>query len=429
MNHFDAAYLAAAPFFLANAAWKRWRKGKYRRSLPGMFGANLPGTPLPEHCERVWMHSVSVGETIAAGAVFRVLKEKRPDWQVLSTTTTETGQDQAKRSLAAANHHDFAPIDFSWKVRRFLRQYRPSVYLLFETEIWPNVLLETGRAGIPVYLVNGKLSARSARRYEQLRRLLAGPLASVSHFLMQTEADAERMRRVVGPGARIDVTGNVKFDNLPAPLTAEERAAMRREFGIGEQELLFLAGSTHPGEEKLLLESLQHYQSQGGPPARLMIAPRHPERFAPVAEEIRRMGYAVRSLSSQGAAPSPGEILILNRMGVLGRSFGAADVALVGGAWNPIGGHNLLEPAVHGIPVVHGPHMHEQKEILRIVSERKATLTTGPERLAETLLELARNPDKRAEYGRRGADAARENAGAAHRAVDLILADLDARRA
>lgn len=425
MNAFDAAYLAAAPFFLANAYWKRWRKGKYRRSLPGMFGANLPDPPLAPHNERAWLHSVSVGETIAAAAVFKRLHAERPEWEFLSTTTTETGQDQARRSLAEANYHDFAPIDFSWKVRRFHDAYRPSIYLFFETEIWPNVLLEARARSLPVFMVNGKLSERSAKRYSQLGFLIRPPLSAVNCFLMQTNQDADRMRRIVGPGASIHVTGNVKFDNLPTPLSADERVALRASFGIAENELLFVAGSTHPGEEKLILDAFRRYQAHGGPAARLLIAPRHPERFAAVAEELTKLGAPVRRLSLINATHAPGDVLLLDQMGVLGRTFGAADVAIVGGAWNPIGGHNLLEPAAHGVPVIHGPHMHEQKEIMRIVRPRRATREVKADLLDEALLQFAQSETMRHEFGDKGRRAAEENAGAAGRAVDIILAELD----
>lgn len=428
MNHFDAAYLTAAPVFLASAWYKRLRHGKYRRSLPGMFGANLPNIPLPAMKERLWLHSVSVGETVAAGALFRALRSRNPEWEFLSTTTTETGQDQARRSLAEANHHDFMPVDLSWVVRRFLDAYRPSVYTFLETEIWPNVLLQCGQRNMPVFMVNGKLSERSARGYARLRPLLAGPLGSVTAFLMQTEADAERMRRIAGPRAAIHVTGNVKFDNLPSPMTQPEREELRASLGVAPERLLFVVGSTHPTEEKLALDAYRQYQRDSGPPATLAIVPRHPERFDEVARELERLGAAVHRLSTNQPPPGAENVLLVDRMGMLGRLFGAADIALLGGAWNPIGGHNLLEPLAHGVPVIHGPHMHEQKEIMRILKGRGATIPAhGAAKVAEALLELARSPQRRIDMGMRGQAAARENQGAAGRAADLMM-DLLARR-
>ncbi|CAN5404111.1 3-deoxy-D-manno-octulosonic acid transferase [soil metagenome] len=420
MNHWDATYLAAAPVFLSAAYYKRARHGKYRRSLPGMFGANLPSPPLPAHRERAWLHSVSVGESVAAGAVFKRLQSRFPEWQFLSTTATETGQDQAKRSLAGANNFDFAPVDLSWKVDAFLRAYNPSLYLFFETEIWPNTLTRCGALRMPVFLVNGKLSERSGRRYAKLRGLFQPPLSNVTAFLMQTEADAERMRSVAGPRATIHVTGNVKFDNLPTPLSAEEKRDLRAQWGVSDDAFLLLAGSTHPREEPLILAAFDELK-KSHPAARLAIAPRHPERFTAVADEIAATGRPVWRASTGAAAEANGDaIILLDQMGVLARSFGAADVALVGGSWNPIGGHNLLEAAAHGIPVVHGPHMHAQKEIMRVMGSHAASVEASERKLPSVLVRLAADANLRADLGRRGQQAAVENRGAADRSVAII---------
>ena len=427
MNLFDLAYLGIAPFFFASAGYKRWRYGKYRRSLPGMFGANLPDSPLPAKQERVWMHSVSVGETVAASAFFRVMKERRSEWEFLSTTTTETGQDHAKRILAEADYHDFSPVDLSWKTSRFLDRYRPSIYTFFETEIWPNTLLQCRKRRMPIFLVNGKLSDKSLRGYSLARPLLARPLSAVSAFLMQTQADADRMRSLVGD-RRIYVTGNVKFDNLPKPLSQEERQELRRSFGVAEDQLLFLAGSTHPGEERIIHEAFRRYQNHGGPPARLVIAPRHPERFDIVPVELQRSGARIHR-TSEGPAPAGEDlVVVLDEMGVLGRAFGAADVALVAGSWQPIGGHNLLEPAAHGVPVLHGPHMHAQKEIMRIMDANKASRSVREDLIDEELIRLAQNEGTRRELGENGRRAAEKNAGAAKRSVDSILDFLESNK-
>ncbi|MCC5876592.1 MAG: 3-deoxy-D-manno-octulosonic acid transferase [Candidatus Sumerlaeia bacterium] len=423
INHFDLAYCSIAPFFLSVAAYKRLRYGKYRRSLPGMFGANLPDPPLAPYDHRVWLHSVSMGETMGAGAVYRRMREAWPRWQFLSTTTTETGQDQAHKSLEGADWVDFAPVDLGWKVRKFLDAYKPSIYLFFETEIWPNTLLECRRRNLPVYLVNGKVSERSARGYTKLAPLLRPSLGAVRTFLMQTEADAERLARVAPAGAKFVVTGNVKFDNLPEPLPEADRVEMRRSWGVDDDALLILAGSTHPGEERLVYLAYR-YLLQSFPKARLVIAPRHPERFSAVADELRGLGAIVCRLSREEPSASGGQVLLLDKMGVLARSFGAADIALVGGAWNPIGGHNLLEPAAHGIPVVHGPAMHAQGEIMRIIREADASLQTSGDDLGDTLARLASDADLRRSLGERGRKAASANRGAAERVVAELGRDI-----
>jgi 3-deoxy-D-manno-octulosonic-acid transferase len=425
MTPYDLGYYSIAPLFLANAYYKRWRYGKYRQSLPGMFGANRPNPPLEKFNHRVWLHSVSVGETVAAGALFKPLREQKPKWEYLSTTTTETGQDQAKKSLKEANYFDFAPADLSWNVRNFLNAYQPSIYLFFETEVWPNLLTQCGQRHMPVFMVNGKLSEKSLKGYSLARPLLRKALSQVTAFLMQTEDDAARMKELVGPEAQIYVTGNVKFDHRPPPLTPEERDEIRLSFGVDQKEtLLFLAGSTHPGEEKDLYEAFLQYKEKGGPLARLVIAPRHPERFESVKEELEKLGAKVHRATDGNLGAESDAVVILNKMGVLARYFGAADIALVGGAWNPIGGHNLLEASSDGIPVLHGPHMHAQKEIMRIMKEHRASKTVSIPDLGEELFHLASSPADRHALGEKGRTAVEQNLGAAEKSLEIIFSKM-----
>lgn len=425
MNRFDILYLAATPFIAPGIAWKRMRHGKYRESLPGMLGKRLPARPLDApKTERCWMHSVSVGETIAAGALLREFTRRELCWDYLCTTTTETGQAQARETMKDARHFSYAPADFSWMVRRFHRFYAPSMYLFFETEIWPNNLSECGRRGVPVFLVNGKLSERSAERYARFSSLFRGPLGAVTRFFMQTDADAARMARVIGAEDRIEVSGNVKFDALPAPLGADERAVIRREWGAGDDTVVILAGSTHPGEEEIVWNAYKDARS-GHADALLVLAPRHPERFDAVAEGFRRWGARVHRAST-GANPSPAatDVVLLDKMRVLARSYGAAEIALVAGSWAPIGGHNLLEAAVHGIPVLRGPHMHAQKEILRVLGPDKGAPEVRADRLGGELLRLCKDAEARQDLGKRAAEAALSSKGAAARVADRIQEEM-----
>lgn len=429
MNGFDAAYLAALAGASPVLAYKRLRYGKYKDSLPGMFGKRLPDRPLPRAREhRCWMHSVSVGETIAASAVHGAFAERVPGWEFLVTTTTETGQAEARRRLAGARTFAYAPADFTWTVDAFLRAYRPTVYCVFETELWPNLLGRLRRGGTPAFLVNGKLSEKSARGYARLSCLFRPALAAFHHAFMQTDQDAERLARVRGSDAGISVTGNVKFDALPRPLSAGERATFRRSWGVADDALVVLAGSTHPGEERTVLEAFNvAVQQSGTEDAVLVIAPRHPERFSEAAREIARAGAsAVRTSTGEATTRKTGDgaVVLLDEMGVLARAFGAADIALVGGAWNPIGGHNLLEPAAHGIPVLHGPHMHSQPDIMRIVAPSGGVVSCTEPELGAELASLMSDAGRRTEMGAKAAEAAGAQRGAAHRVVDAVLASL-----
>jgi 3-deoxy-D-manno-octulosonic-acid transferase len=427
VNALDLAYLTAAAAISPVLAYKRLALGKYRESVPGMLGRNLPARPLAAvapPARRVWMHAVSVGESIAAGGIHRELRRRRPAWEHLVTTVTETGQAQARRSLEGADHFSYAPFDFTWTVEAFHRAYQPTVYLLFETEIWPNNLAYCRNHDIPVFIINGKLSERSGRRYARLHRLFRPALSGVRRFFMQTQADAERMARVLGSDDRLEVTGNVKFDALPAPLAPAERADARARWGIAPDAFTLVVGSTHPGEEEILLDAFDELR-RAEPGARMILAPRHPERFGKVADLLVRRGLPVLRTST-GESPAPGEtpVVLIDQMGVLGRMFGVGDIALLGGSWVPIGGHNLLEPAVHGIPVLRGPHMHAQKEIVRVLGPDRGGPMVEAGSLASELLRLCRDPRERHRLGGLAAEAALSNRGSAARVVDGILSVL-----
>ena len=430
MNTFDVAYLAALPAVAPVVAYKWLRYGKYHESLPGMLGLRLPNPPLPAAAShRCWLHSVSVGETIAAGAVYRELRRRNLGWEFLCTTTTETGQAQARRTMEGAERFSFAPADFSWTVRAFHRAYAPSMYLFFETEIWPNILGEARRRRLPTFLVNGKLSARSGRRYARASAIFRPLLSGVRRFFMQTEQDAERLERILGGRERIEVTGNVKFDALPNPLTEAERAAFRASWGAGPDRLVVLAGSTHPGEEEVVWKAFEALRAKV-PEAMLVLAPRHPERFDAVAAWLTERAGAVHRASAGDVAPSgeaPGAVL-LDKMGVLARAFGACEIALVGGSWAPIGGHNLLEAGIHGVPVLRGPHMHAQPDIVRVLGPKQGALEVPAEALADELTRLAGDPERRRRLGEKAAVASASNRGAARRVVDRLLAELEQKR-
>lgn len=423
MTKWDLAFLAAVPAVAPAMLWKRMRHGKYRDSVPGMFGRGWPDAPLAGDPPRVWLHSVSVGETVASGAIYRELRAQRPAWEILSTTTTETGQAQAHKSLPDARHA-YAPADLSWVVGRFLDRWRPSAFVLLESELWPNRLAACRARGIPAYLANGKLSERSARRYMALRALFLPVFENIRLFLMQGDVYAERMARFLGSDARVRVTGNVKFDALPAPLDAAERAALRTQWGVADGETLVIAGSTHDTEESLIVEAWRRARATA-PGLRLLVAPRHPERFDAVAEFLRRAPEGVHRLSTGPAPRDAKPILLLDQMRVLARAYGGGDIALLAGTWKPVGGHNVLEASIHGIPALYGPHMHAQPDIARILAEANADGTTPGDRLAERMAALAANVEERRELGRRARVAAEAQRGAARRTVGMLLGEVE----
>lgn len=434
---FDAFYAAAAPFLLPPLVYRRMVLKKYHQSLPGMLGRNLKAGGGEASAARAgmdtrttaWLHAVSVGEVVAAGAVLEHLAREKPAWRFLASTVTETGQKKAHQTLKAAAEIFYYPLDFSWIVRRFFDHYRPSVIIIHETELWPNFLLEARSRRIPIFLANGKLSPRSARRYKQGRFLFARPLSAFSAFCMQTEADAERLLSLGVPKAKIHVTGNCKFDNPGEPLTPEQRREGLARWGWKADTPVIVAGSTHPGEEEVVLTAFRTAR-QAHPRARLLLAPRHPERFNTVAELLEREQWRVWRASRGDYAAAEGrtkgedegpDVVLLDTIGQLARAYGLGQIALCAGSWVPIGGHNLLEAAVHAVPVLRGPYMQNQPDIVRILGPEQGGLEVTAERLGGLLGELLGNADRRTELGQRAARAVAGNRGAAARTVQTLL--------
>jgi 3-deoxy-D-manno-octulosonic-acid transferase len=369
----------------------------------------------------IWIHAVSVGEVVAARAIAPLLKEWRPDLPLLVTTTTETGQAHAHQVVKQADAIHYFPLDFSWNVNRFLRCFRPRMIALMETEIWPNFLTLAGRAGVPVFMVNGKLSERSFKRYLFGRDVLASAFGAFRAFCMQTEADAERMRALSQRPEAVHVTGNCKFDAPLEPLDPDVARVVRESYNLGaESRPTLVVGSTHPGEEEIVLEAFRKARERF-PRLRMILSPRHPERFHEVFELCRRhpAGWTVSRASLPRQADP--DIFVLDKMGELARVYGLGDVAVVAGSFCKIGGHNILEAAAHSIPVVVGPHMHSQKELDRLFTgPESGCLRCEAESLADTLIELFDSPEKRRHTGEQAKATALRNQGSARRSVEII---------
>lgn len=428
---FDLAYLAATPVLLPPLVYRRFALNKYRESLPGMLGKNLEkaraGSEEKVSATTAWLHAVSVGEVVAAGAVMKHLHERQPQWRFLASTVTETGQNKARQSLKHADEIFYYPLDFSWIVRRFFDHFQPNLYIIHETELWPNFLLEARKRDVPVFLANGKLSPRSARRYLRARRFFQKPLSAFSAFCMQTEGDAERLRNLGVPEHKIHVTGNCKFDAPGEPLSNNERAEWLARLGWSSETPVVVAGSTHPGEEEIVLKAFRTLRNRI-PDARLLLAPRHPERFNAVGEILEAEHWSVWRVSRGDYAPPQGqpggggpEVVLLDTIGQLARAYGLGQVALCAGSWANIGGHNLLEAAVHAVPVLRGPNMQNQPEIVRILGPAQGGLLVDADQLGQSLVELFEDEERRKDLGRRAADAVAQNRGAASRTVEIIL--------
>jgi len=413
--------VALLPRFLLDAA----RHGKYAAGL-GERAGSVP--PLDAGGRRVvWLHCVSVGETQAARPLARALLEEHPGLALVVSTTTLTGQRVAREAFGGqAERVFYFPFDWAWSVRRALRAVNPSAVLVMETELWPRFFRECRRRGVPVALVNGRISEKSFGRYKLIRPFIRRVLADLSLAAAQSEADAARLVSLgLAPG-KARVTGNVKFDieePEARPLTEE----LRRRFRLGANRPLVVAASTHAPEERVVLEAFGLLTDAPKRP-RLLIAPRHPERFGEVAAllETSGLGWARRGAEPR-ASDADCDVILLDSIGELRAVYALAEVVFVGGSIAPVGGHNVLEPSLEARAVVTGAHTSNFKAIVAALLERGALVqlprAEGDEaarELARALRDLLGDEAKRRRMGESALAVLEQNRGATARTVELL---------
>lgn len=396
---------------------QKYRAGLKQRlgTLPEDLFARVKGL------RPIWLHCVSVGESIAAVPLARAVKERYPDIPLVVSTVTDTGQRVVKEKMPFADAVFYLPLDLPWIVRKAVKTVSPRAFVVVETEIWPNLFREMHRQGIPVVVVNGRISDRSAGRYRAAAFFIRTVLQGVAAFGMQSRLDAERISAAGAAKERVAVTGNIKFDQAGVSMSTEEKDALRRELGLGDGERLILAGSTHEGEEAVVLDAFLSLKARRSDLAdlSLLLAPRHPERLGRAEEVLREKGVAfVRRTSAKKRQGEP--VILLDTMGELGRLYAVCDVAFVGGSLVNVGGHNLLEPAAWGKPVVFGPQMHNFREIaekLLAAGGGRQVLNAGD---LENAFDELLVPAQAAEMGARGREVVEENRGALKRTMELV---------
>ncbi|HLL76470.1 MAG TPA: 3-deoxy-D-manno-octulosonic acid transferase [Pyrinomonadaceae bacterium] len=424
--------LLLLPAFLLDAA----RHGKYVAGLRERAGRVAPVEPGGRPV--VWLHCVSVGEAQAARPLVALLGERFPDLALAVSTTTLTGQRVAREAFGpSAATVFYFPFDWAWSVRRTLRAVRPSAVLLLETELWPRFLRECRRRGVPVAVVNGRISEKSFRRYAKLGRLIRAVLGDLALAVMQTEEDAARIRKLGLAAERVRVSGNIKFDlEIPAaepPATAE----LRSRFRLDGSRPLVAAASTHAPEESIIIEAFKKTSAAlADKRPRLLIAPRHPERFAETAALLAESGL---SWARRSAAPAPADadsdVILLDTIGELRAAYPLAELVFVGGSIAKTGGHNVLEPAAEAKCVVTGAHTFNFKEIVRQFRELDALVQLpavadedAAEELARVMTELLTDDARRRELGSRARAALERSRGATARTVEFIAPLLEAAR-
>jgi 3-deoxy-D-manno-octulosonic-acid transferase len=369
----------------------------------------------------VWLHAVSVGEVLAVGGLLRTLREQHPDLPVLVSTVTETGQALAVQRLPEAQARIYFPFDLPGCVGRALATVRPRLVLLAETEIWPNFLKACGERAIPVVLVNGRISPRSFPRYRLARPFMRRVLRDLTLCLMQSEADAERLRSLGAAAERVRVTGNLKHDLRATPVPADERRAWRASLGIPEGAAVLVAGSTHRGEEDAVVAALRALRHQD-PEARLILAPRHPERLAE-AEAAATTAHLACGRWSARPFPSPFRppVILVDTVGDLARLYALGTVVFVGGSLAGAGGHNILEPAQHGRPILFGPDMANFAEMAAaFLADGAAIQVPDPSALAAAVVALARDRARAKQMGDAAAALLERHRGATARTFSAL---------
>jgi 3-deoxy-D-manno-octulosonic-acid transferase len=359
-NLYTLLMYLALPLTLLYLAWRGIRDRDYARRWSERFGRFRGGQR-----GGIVLHAASFGEVNAAAPLISALLKHAPGLPLTITTFTPTGSRRVRSAFGKRVFHVYAPLDLPGSVGRFFKRLQPRLLVVLETEIWPNLYGEAGRLGVPVLLSNARLSARSVGAFQRLASLSRGTLAHVTWAGAQTTEDRDRLIACGLPAHRTEVAGNLKFDVSVSPTLTEESVALRSAWGSARPVLT--AGSSRAGDEAILLPAFRKIQ-QVVPDALLILVPRHPERFAEAARKARAAGLRV-ALRSESATASPEvECYVIDTMGELMRYYACCDVAFVGGTFANIGGHNLLEPAALGKPVLFGPHTHNIEEIAQQLS-------------------------------------------------------------
>lgn len=397
---FTCGVLLAAPYYL----W-RLRGSKQSASDWGERFGFLPETLQQAEPGAIWIHAVSVGETLAVVGLVRELQQRYPGRKIFLSSVTPAGREAGQRRLPGVAGQFFLPLDWKWSVRRALDRIRPSLLVIVETELWPNLLWAAREHGARVVLVNARISDRSFRRYQRIRGFMRRVLGNLDRICAQTDLDRERFRSLGAAPDSVVVTGNLKFDFSP-PRRGDFTVVLRKALEVAGRQPVVVAASTMPGEESRLLPAWAQIRHRF-PQALLILAPRHPARFAEVAALLGGQGQEFVSRTSlradeQGMAPqlTSAGILLLDTIGELSGIFELANVVFIGGSLVPTGGHNLLEPAFWAKPTIFGPHMENFRDMARLFLESRAGLqVANSETLGTAILELLEDPSRAKKLG------------------------------
>ncbi|MBI4005382.1 MAG: lipid IV(A) 3-deoxy-D-manno-octulosonic acid transferase [Gammaproteobacteria bacterium] len=412
---YSAVLYLLIPLVFVRLIWSSVRNPDYWKRWHERFGY----CPVLEDRRPVlWIHAVSVGEVHATKPLINQLLKDYPQYQLLITTMTPTGALSVQQNFSDTVKHRYLPYDLPGSVKRFISRIQPMLFVVMETELWPNLFHYCRAKAIPVILANARMSVQSTKGYAHLPQLARKTLSDISLIAAQSKADADRLIQLGAPPDNVTVMGNLKFDiKLPYSLV-EQSQSLRRDLSVNRPA--WIAASTHEGEEKIILDAFasvlkQHHHCL------LIIAPRHPERFNNVVELCEKYGYQTVRKSEEVRCDEHIQVFVLDTLGELPMFYAASDIAFIGGSLVPIGGHNMLEPASLGVPVIIGPYVHNFMEISQLLQDSGAAWTVSDaEQLADKVNQLLADANLRHNAGEKGRQMVETNRGSINRLMQSL---------
>ncbi len=411
---YTVLFYLLVPFILLRLLWRSLKAPSYRNRWRERFA--FYNQEFPDNV--VWFHAVSVGESEALFPLLRQIQKSYPEIKLLVTTTTPTGSDRVKAVMQDSVIHVYLPYDMSDTVNRFIRCFRPKLAVIMETEIWPNLFAACGANAIPLYLINARLSEKSARGYQKISSLVQQALSHVSMIAAQTNEDAQRFISIGAEAEKVKTLGNIKFDiNVPVDII-EDGTRLRKT--LFPNRFVWIIASTHKDEEVLFLEMYKDIKPQI-PELLILLVPRHPERFTEVKKLCEQQQFKVVSRTSGKSVTQDVDIYLVDTMGELKTMYAASDVAFVGGSMVPTGGHNILEGLAIGIPVLFGPYMNNFKEIAKgVLNQRAAIQCQDKDAVVKSILALYQQPGERLALVENGKRFLKQNQGAVARIFAML---------
>ncbi|MCS6830214.1 MAG: 3-deoxy-D-manno-octulosonic acid transferase [Armatimonadota bacterium] len=412
--------MLTSPLWLVYLLWRIVVRGKSREG----WSQRLGGLPVsPQGRRTIWVHAVSVGEVIAALPLLQSLREEFPEHYLLLTTLTPAGNAIARQHLGKLiDAVGYLPVDLPFAVKRALQRVSPDALIVMETELWPNLLTIAYRRGVRTFIANGRLSDRSLPTYRRFRWFFAQVLRCIDAICAQSEEDARRFCAIGAPPDRVHVVGNTKFDQAAVGAQEVDVDLLRRDLGLPEGTPVLVIGSSRAPEEEVLIAKAYRRLREQFPTLCIVWAPRHVERAETVADVLRAEGFHPW-FRTQGVPDSPQGQIVLDTFGELARVYAIGDVAIIGGSFVPLGGQNLLQPLAHGKPVVHGPYMHNFRDVAALARQAGVAWTAhSEEELVQHVSRLLRDERLRAEVARRAQTLVREQQGASQRITEILKA-------